>query len=293
MARKKRKRRTRSNPRFRLPSVQPKTLLRCARFGAFLVLPAVMVGAGLLGMDRLEAHVLARLADRTTPAIVFPNLPDSLAFMARPDLDASVAELLQEDWTGDAICKNIASRLAAVAWVASVKHVRRRSDGRFEVEARFRIPFAMIQATSGFYLVGADAVRLPGLYRYDRDQPLIQGVLGQPPEPGHVWPGADVKAGISVIGRLTDEPYRHQITAVLVDNHRGRVDPRASHIALATDVAGGRILWGSAPGEEIEENSVARKLAMLRTNYRETGRADANHTVIDISTFPDRFVVPN
>ncbi|MFQ5461002.1 MAG: hypothetical protein ACE5E5_00070 [Phycisphaerae bacterium] len=267
--------------------------MRCARCGAFLALPAVLVLAGLLGMNRLEAHVLARLADRASPTVIFPNLPESLASLARPDLDASVSDLLKEDWTDHTMCKRIADRVGSLAWVADIKHVRRRSNGSFEVLARFRVPFAMIRSETGFCLVGADAVRLPGLYRYDPDRPLIQGVAGPPPEPGQVWPGEDIKAGISVIGRLAQEPYRHQITAVLVDNHRGRVDPRSSHIALATDVAGGRILWGSEPGEEVEENSVARKLAMLRTNYRETGRADANHTVIDISTFPDRFVVPN
>ncbi len=277
----------------RLPSVQTETLVRCARFGMFLLLPAVVVFAGLLGMDRLETHVLARLADRATSTVVFTGLPDSLASLARPDLDESVADLLRADWTGNAMCERIAERVGAVEWVASVKHVRRRSDGSFEVQARFRAPFAMVQSATGFCLVGADGVRLPGVYRYDPNRPLIQGVLEPPPEPGHAWPGEDIKAGISVIVRIANEPYRHQITAVLVDNHRGRVDLRRSHIALATDVAGGRILWGSAPGEEIEENSVARKLAMLRTNFRETGRADARHTVIDISTFPDRFVVPD
>ena len=72
----------------------------------------------------------------------------------------------------------------------------------------------------------------------------------------------------------------------------GRVDGSASHIDLATDQDDGRIRWGSIPGAEVEENGVDQKLALLRANYRDTGRADAHHPVIDVSTFPDRFAVP-
>ena len=65
-----------------------------------------------------------------------------------------------------------------------------------------------------------------------------------------------------------------------------------TNVELATDRAGGRIRWGSAPGLEIEENLPGQKLALLRQNFINTGRADADHPVIDVSTFPDRFTVP-
>ena len=72
----------------------------------------------------------------------------------------------------------------------------------------------------------------------------------------------------------------------------GRRDPRACHIELMTDQAGGRIRWGSAPGSELEENGVQQKLALLRENFSKTGRVDARHAVIDVSTFPDRYTIP-
>ena len=56
--------------------------------------------------------------------------------------------------------------------------------------------------------------------------------------------------------------------------------------------AGGRIIWGSAPGAEIEENTVAEKLELLRSNYRRFGRADAGRGVIDVSVHPDRIITP-
>ena len=46
------------------------------------------------------------------------------------------------------------------------------------------------------------------------------------------------------------------------------------------------------PVERHTGNSVAEKLAILTENYRQTGRADAGHAVIDISLYPDRFTIP-
>ena len=94
-----------------------------------------------------------------------------------------------------------------------------------------------------------------------------------------------------MISLLGAEPYAAQLTAVLVDNFRSPSRAGRCPIELATDRAGGRIRWGSAPGTELAENSVDEKLAILRENFRSTGRADAGHAVIDISLFPDRFTI--
>jgi hypothetical protein len=117
--------------------------------------------------------------------------------------------------------------------------------------------------------------------------------VGQPPPaPGAAWEGDDLRSGLAVIGAVEAQPFASQITAVLVGNFDGRTDPRRSHLELATDQAGGRIRWGSAPGSELEENTVGQKLAILLENFRQTGRVDAHHPVIDVSTFPDRFTIP-
>jgi hypothetical protein len=150
----------------------------------------------------------------------------------------------------------------------------------------------MVQHGGEFLLVDADGVRLPGKYLYNPAWKLVQGVRASPPEPGVSWEGQDIRAGLAVIEALGEQPFADQITAVLVDNVGGRHQPGRSHVELATDRAGGRIRWGSAPGTEVEENSVPQKVAILYENYRQTGRLDAGHPVIDISTFPDRFTVP-
>jgi hypothetical protein len=150
----------------------------------------------------------------------------------------------------------------------------------------------MVQQGNDFYLIDRKGVVLPGLFRFDPAWKLVQGVGSPAPGPGEVWPGEDLRAALKLIYLLRDEPFANQITAILVENFDGRMYPRASHIELATDRAGGRIRWGSAPGRELVENRVEEKLAILRENYRRTGRADAHHPVIDVATFPDRFTIP-
>ncbi len=91
---------------------------------------------------------------------------------------------------------------------------------------------------------------------------------------------------------ILDQPYAGQVVAVSMHNYRGREDPYRSHIELVTDSGGNRILWGSAPGEELEENSAEQKLRILAENFRRHGRIDAHEPRIDISVFPSRFLIP-
>ncbi len=259
--------------------------------GVFLLALAVM-SVMVVAFDRVEVYVNRSLLGRSEPVLVFADLPSDLESLAEGDLRESVADLLERRWTDDRLCREMAERLSTVGWVARVHHVRRTGDARFEVSCRYRMPFAMVQRDNQFFLVDAEAERLPGVYRYDPSWQLVQGVAAPPPPPGAKWVGDDLEASLNVIDELSREAFAHQITAVLVGNYSGRHDPHAAHLELATDQAGGRIRWGSAPGDEVEENLVGQKLAILRENYRRTGRVDANHSIIDISVFPDRFTIP-
>lgn len=224
--------------------------------------------------------------------IAFIDLPESMHTLAEGDLRAGVDDLLRRPWTDDALCEDIARRVADVGWVRRVGSVHRLANGRFDISAEYRRPVALVQKESQFVLVDGHGVRLPGRYAYDPRWPLIQGVAAPVPSPGATWPGDDLRAGLAVLERIEPEPFRDQITAILVDNFGGRIHPRSSHIELATDQAGGRIGWGSAPGAEVEENDVEQKLALLRATYRETGRVDGHHAVIDVSTYADRYTIP-
>lgn len=261
-----------------------------------LVLPFVVLligAAGALGMVRLEGHVEREVLRARSPSIVLVDLPPSLTTLASNDLHEWLGQAVRsrESWLEPGICQDMVERLRSSGWVAAVQYVRRNSDGLFEVSCRYRVPAAMVEHGTGVVLVDAAGVRLPGVYAYDPSWKLIQGVRAGAPSAGESWPGDDLRAGLQLIQDLAPQPFAHQISAVIVDNYGGRVDARASHIELATDQAGGRIRWGSAPGKEVEENSAARKMAILNQNFRRTGRVDAGYLVIDISTFPDRFSV--
>lgn len=288
----KSRRRKRAKTRPRLTWLIPgrRRLIGWACVGAVIVTAAWAAGSAA---SQLEAHVHRQIRSRVGDAVVaFIDLPDALVELASADLHGAVADLKARPWTDDHICRDMALRLVRVGWIRKVRFVRRAADARFEISAEYRLPEAMVQHGGGFYLVDGGAVRLPGKYRYAPAWQIVQGVREGPPPAGVEWPGEDVRAGLDVIRALEGEAFSGQITGVLVDNVGGRIDSARCHVELATDRAGGRIRWGSAPGMEIEENTVGQKIAILRANYRETGRADANQPVIDVSTFPDRFTIP-
>jgi hypothetical protein len=261
--------------------------------GGLAALTFTCAAAGALAFNRLEAYVDQLILSKTPrPTFHFVDLPEPVASLAGVDLQNALEDVRQRPWLDDALCADIASRVEKLGWVESLRYVRRLSGGRFEVSANYRRPAALVQQGSDFVLVDWNAVRLPGTYVFHPMWKLVQGVAGSAPPPGQPWAGVDLKTGLDVLAAIRGEPYANQVTAVLVNNHRGRENPRSPHIALATDRPGGRILWGSAPGYEVEENTVPQKLTILRENFRRTGRADADYLVIDITTFPDRFVVP-
>jgi len=265
---------------------------RFLRNAALLAIPAALAIGFVAAATRVEAHVRDALKARFVPRIEFVDLPDSLVHLAAADLRASV-DPPPVDWTEEHLCSAIADRVAMVGWVADVRRVRRRSDGRIEIACRYRTPGALIEDNGQYLLLDLEGVRLPGRYSADSSWPVIRGARGKIPAPGERWDGDDLRAGLNLSRLLAKEPFRNQLTAVDVSNYRGRIDPRKSHLELATDQAGGRIRWGSAPGFEMEENSIPQKLELLRANYRTTGRVDGGYLTIDVSTFPDRYTVPS
>ncbi len=266
---------------------------RIVRGVGTVLLVLSLMGASAIARARLDQHVHKMVADRADPTLAFVDLPDQLVNLAGGELYDSLGDVLtRSDWLEQGVCRELVRRLEEVGWVAEVNYVRRTSDARFEVSCRYRFPAAMVQQEDEFFLVDGAGVRLPGTYLYNPAWQLIQGVEVSAPPAGAPWPGADLHAGLRILEAVRLESFAHQITAALVSNFDGRVDPLLAHIQLATDRAGGRISWGSPPGQELEENSVAQKLAILRENYGRTGRVDADYPVIDISTLPGRFLVP-
>lgn len=269
-------------------------LRRWALRGAIALGVVASVGGVTWGMVELQRHVASLIltAQPRARGLLIPEVPASLRGTADLAVHDALAPLLDRtDWLDPELCRALSDAAAEVGWVKRVEHVRRLSDGYFEVRCRYRTPQAMAQYGTVFHLVDADGFVLPGSYTHDPTWILIQGVRATPPEPGARWEGDDLRAGLRLAALLHAQEFARQITAISVANHAGRRDPRASHVLLATDHAGRRIEWGSAPGEEIEENTAAQKLALLAGNYRQTGRVDRHCAVIGVYTFPDRCTI--
>lgn len=262
----------------------------------------VIVAAAFLGLATAGARAVAffdqrldqfLIARSPQASIEFVNLPEGMVALAGGDLRGSVADLLELPWTAPQRCREIAERLSSLGWIESVESVQRSISGRFEVTARYRIPVALVKTSRDeFVLVDGQGVRLPGVYVYHERWYIVEGVDSVPSKVGASWSAPDLQAGLALLAALRPEPYRNQIAGINVANFAGRKNPRTTHLELITDRPGGRIRWGSAPGFEVEENLAPQKLALLRQNFAQTGRVDAGHTVIDISTFPDRFHIP-
>ena len=293
-----RKRKTRSNgvwfPRLRkafaLGAAGRRRILLSTLALTFAV---ATIGGAWWGISRLEAKVRDFVL-RAQPEATFHfvDVPDQILGLAGNELHGAVEVLRSRPWTEADLCKTLATRLAGSGWIKKVNFVRRSGEGRIDVSAEYRVPVALVQQKDLFFLVDAEAVRLPGIYGREEHWKLVSGVGGDAPRAGEAWPEDDLKVALRLLALVDRETFENQITGVAVDNVRGRRDPRASHVELVTARAAGRIRWGSSPGAEVEENRLEQKLAILRENFRRTGRADAGYPVIDVSTFPDRFTVP-
>lgn len=244
----------------------------------------MVVGAGV-GLTYLDRHVHAAARFGRPPVIDLIDVPDGL----RKTMLAKLAPFEATTGFEPEACAKIGRALETDPWVRRVNSVRRGNDLRIAVSCTYRLPAALVQLDGAFYLVDEERVRLPGVYRYQESLPLIQGVEGEPPSPGGVWGGADLASGMALARLIAPEAFAEQITGIQVHNYGGRRSPRDAHLVLTTDRAGRLIKWGSAPGEEIEENAARQKIAILRHNFERSGRVDAGFRTIDVSVYPDRF----
>ena len=99
---------------------------------------------------------------------------------------------------------------------------------------------------------------------------------------------ADALAAIKLAALIFDQGWEisSRISAIDVSNFRGRQNHRNCHIKLWTP-DGTPITWGSAIGEEIEENTPAEKLAQIAVMLKRGGP----QAQVDISTLPNRSII--
>jgi hypothetical protein len=288
------------------PSLLARALIRIEAISGWRVLRGVgnlilLAGLGVggaYGLPQLERYV-SRLPEYQHP--LRAELVDLPAWLqGNPHVADRIVEsaaLEKKDRRLDRmLASRLGQRIAANGWVKQVRQVSIGADDVIRIGCDYREPVAWVAHGSFFYLVDRDRVRLPGRYTRDelsRDGGLltIAGVDKPPPAEGKPWSGADLQAGVKMVRLLRDRPYYNQLTEVVVENYGGRRDRHRSHIQIGTD-NGGRVLWGRAPGEEIDEPNADQKLAHLQGIWREYRRVDMGRPWVDIQVWPDRVIVP-
>jgi hypothetical protein len=246
----------------------------------------------------LEAYVKAQGPIDPPVRLTLCDVPESYRGRAASEVLVEAQAGAQSGWGASGLVEEIGRRVSSVGWVKRVQRVEKLHDGRVLIRCDYRFPAAMVESGRKYYLVDEEGVRLPGEYVHDPKYRLVTGVAASAPAPGAVWPGEDVQAGLAMLNVLSKEAFWKQVAGVSVSNFRGRADSRASHIEVVTVAAGsgrvaGRIRWGSALGQEIEEPTVEEKLAILRANYGKYARIDCDQMWIDVSAKRGSYLYPD
>ena len=267
---------------------------------SLLSLAVFVCAAGVIVyvLRQLEVYVEARGPEDPDVRLTLRGVPK--AYRGRPaqEILADAREVASVGWADDRLVEDIGVNISKVGWIKRVRRVEKLFDGRVLIDCDYRTPAALVEHDTKYYLVDGEGVRLPGQYVNDPRYRLIAGVAVAPPETGQPWEGQDLQAGLALLDRLAGEPFWDQISAVSVHNFRGRTDPRGVQIELVTTSPGpgrvaGRIRWGSALGDEIEEPTPEEKVATLRANYARYRRIDCNQMWIDVSTRGGSYLYPD
>jgi hypothetical protein len=165
-------------------------------------------------------------------------------------------------------------------------------DGTIGIHCDCRRPIAMLLTQQGYIPIDQEGVRMPEVYASvgaSSGWLRIVGVESPLPQVNEPFRGEDVQAAVRLANLLFEQGdfFTIGISAIDVINFRGRKDKRACHVKLWTP-DGTEIKWGSAIGEEVEENTPIEKLAQIAVMLQEGGpRAQ-----VDVSVYPMRTIVP-
>ncbi len=257
---------------------------------------AAVVAAAVCGLERVKARVYDSSAYRPAAIkLALTHPPDWVVRERWQDrILASIAAPDAARWMDEGLTRRVADELAASGWVKSVNRVAKRMDGTIEIAADFRRPIAMLMTDEGYVPLDAEGYRLPEVY--DRVEAnsgwiRIRGVTAPVPKVNARFEeetAPDAVAAVRLASLIFGQGWEisSRISAIDVGNFRGRQDRRECHIKLWTP-DGTLIKWGSAIGEEIEENSAVEKLAQIAVMLKRGGP----QAQVDVSTLPSRSIV--
>ncbi len=196
----------------------------------------------------------------------------------RSDLERLVLKRLSSDPFDHDGLNAAREDLLRTGWITSDLTLIRQDDGVVRVSGTWRVPVAAVRFNDRDHLVTRSAELLPLSYAQGSSGfKVILGVPSPPPEPGKVWLGGEVQAGLKLLAHLAAVQGVHQIASVDTTEFA-----TTRSLTIVTDL-GNRILWGGpvdafSPGQA----PTTTKLARLSRLFREHGRVDAGRAVLDV-----------
>ena len=151
-----------------------------------------------------------------------------------------------------------AANLKANPWVKELRYLRKRYDGRLEIDCDLRLPIASVVKGTKVYYLDAQGVLLPAA-RLAGDQAHLVRLRGSDfelPKAGRAVSSPALRAGLELLTLIkqVDErlPWQERVWAELavldVANFRGRLNNADPHLTLFT-TNDTEIRWGAEVGE--------------------------------------------
>ena len=235
------------------------------------------------GLGRVTAHVRAMPQYTAVLKLKIVNVPAWARTLGLPrHLRDAVADFGSRTLLEPTLAHDVAARLADSPWVESVIRVDKQFGGKLAIECAYRRPIAAVVVGANVAWIDARATCLPAPRNARLPLMTVEGIATPIPGPGQPWDGYDIAAAVRLASLLVDEPYAGEIDTLQFHNYGGRLDPGQEQIELRT-VNGTRLIWGSAPGEEVEEPTAQDKIEILRAMYRKYGQLDMDADWINLT----------
>jgi hypothetical protein len=251
----------------------------------------IVLGGAFYGLDRLRSHVTALPEYNPKMELELAEPPEWVQREGwQPRILSAVK--INSSAPSNQLVRDVADQLSRSGWIAKVNYVTQGMDGKIHVSCEYRRPIAMVYTQGGYVAVDHQGVRLPEFYnRVENDSGWmrIMGIESPVPEVGEQFKGEDAAAAVRLASLIFDQEFSSRINGIDVSNFRGRRDKRANHIRLRTR-DGGKIDWGSAIGEEIEEPSPREKLRTIALYFR---RGSPQAEGINVSIYGNGVVQPS
>jgi hypothetical protein len=279
----------------------------------------VMAAATLIGLIVVSTRAARKYVDTKVdpqtapPRVVFKYQPTWMSDVLANQITSTLQPKMARSTFDHDLLVETVEKLKTNPWIERVREVRRgygKSAGdTLEIDADFRTPAALVRWGEYYSLVDAKGVKLPEQYPRDMASRIVhgldgkvnirvvEGVFNPPPDPGKLWRGEDLQAGLQMTKLLFDEPFAQDVIKVNVENVNRRISAKEAQIVLKTRY-GTEIRWGRpiSASDFFMEVSPEQKMASLRQIFQQYGRIDAKQPWLDLRfdkiTYPSPASLP-